>query len=97
MTSSFSRDDGAAIYLDGGGNGAQLCGNSAEASESTQTCVFPAGTHTLTLLYTEDNGSSADLVINLPPETRIPEPASPALLGSALAGLGVVVRRRKNA
>ena len=86
MTSLLDHDDGAAIYLDGAGNGGQLCGVPAEASDTTQTCVFPAGTHDFTLLYVEANASPAILSVALPPE-NIPKPASLALLGWALAAL----------
>lgn len=59
MTSTLEHDDGAAIYLDGAGNGAQLCGLPGEASDNTQTCDSrrPPQPHTVT----EDNGSPAIL------------------------------------
>jgi hypothetical protein len=93
LTSTLAHDDGGTIYLDGAGNGAQLCGSPAEDTETTQTCIFPAGLHTLTLLYTEDNGSPSILMVNLPPEVVVPEPATLGLLGGALAGFALLRHR----
>jgi hypothetical protein len=93
---TLDHDDGAAIYLDGAGNGAQICGNPFESSENAQTCALPVGTHSLTLLYTEDNGAPAILhaaaLTNLP--TPVPEPMTIGLLGGGLALLGVARWRR---
>ena len=99
IASSFSgtidHDDGAAIYLDGAGNGAQLCGNPAEATENTEPCLFPAGNHTVTLLYTEDNGAPAILIASIPPEAApVPEPMTLGLLGGGLTLLGIARWRR---
>jgi PEP-CTERM motif len=96
FTFSLNHDDGAAVYLDGAGNGGQVCGNPLEASENTQSCLLPTGTHNLTLLYTEDNGSPAILraaaLVGLP--NPVPEPISMGLLGGGLALLGVARWRR---
>src|SRR5271163_3299681 len=101
FTGSISHDDGALIVIDGdsstGIGSTVICGAPGEASENTEACDFTQlGFHTLTLLYTEDNGSPAILVADIPPESAIPEPASMALLGSGLLGLSVLRRRRRN-
>ena len=47
FTGSIEHDDGAQVFVDG----AAICGNPAEASETTQTCTFAAGTHSVEILY----------------------------------------------
>ena len=92
---SITHDDGGTIYIDG----SFACGDPAEASVNTETCSVPvsAGTHSLTVYYTEDNGAPADLVASIPKE--VPEPASLAILAGWSASArrvgGVIIHNRR--
>ena len=92
--SGLTHDDGATIFIDN--STTALCGSAAPTNTVRQPCMLPAGLlpglHTLDLYYEESFGAPAVLAVTLPSE--VPEPASLALLGSALLGFGVFKRRR---
>ena len=67
----------------------------SEASENSESCAFPGGSHTFAMLYTEDNGAPAILKATVPPPS-VPEPATLALLGTGLLGLAIGRRRKRS-
>jgi hypothetical protein len=62
---------------------------------TTATYTGPSGNKPFELVYGECCGPPAALVINLPLVSQVPEPATLAILGTGLVGLGLMRRRKR--
>lgn len=83
-------DNGILVWLDGNYLfGAQAAGGSNINEYDIDLAAVSAGSHSLQILR-EDHGGSTDydILVDASPAAGVPEPATVALLGAALVGLG---------
>lgn len=94
MTFTVTHDDGLTLIIDGVDLG--FPPGPTSPIPTTETYTGPSGTFAFELVYGECCGGPAVLQIDLPfSNTPVPEPASLALLGLAIAAAGVARRRTR--
>ena len=95
QTFTVTHDDGLTLII----GGLDLGFNDGPTAPVTSTATYtgPSGNFSFQLVYAECCGGPAVLQVDLPfSNTPVPEPATLALVGAALAGMGWGRRRKLN-
>jgi len=92
QTFTVTHDDGLTLII----GGLDLGFDPGPTAPTTTTVTYtgPSGTFAFQLVYGECCGGPAVLQVDLPFINQVPEPATVALLGLGLAGLGFARRRK---
>jgi PEP-CTERM motif len=91
LSGTIDHDDGISLYLHGNTT-TDLLPVSAAAPTAAELTNFSVGPGTYDLYYVEANGAPA--VLDMEAVAAAPEPASLAMLGIGILGLGFVRRRK---